>query len=474
MASPGRAQTDPWSCRPPASTAPQPFRPPLRVLFLNCPFGRFFKDLCAYGDRHGFRFERMAFDAADYFEAPSGRRHLFRGTLETWREAIETRLEQGAYDLIILYNDALPMNEVAADCAGALNIPCLTLENGYLRPHWVTLEHGGVNGNSPLMSMPIVPVDPARDSKQADDKIFAHVMADHVRATMLHFTIAILLSPFFPYRPRYYGVPVLRQGIGYAVQYFRRPGRSERAFRDHLAKPRAQQGGRHFLCVLQKPGDTQLRVHSSISDNNSFLRHVLRSFARGAPADAVLAVKSHPYDYGIERTPALFQDLLAEFGLEGRCYYITKMKMHEVMPWADAIVVNNSSVGLEALRQHVPVKALGRSIYNRPGLTFSGPMDAFWQDPGTPDARLVEHLVSLLRRTSQVNGGFYNEEARSILFPNMLRRMEQIHRKAQTQVRPYSADHWAEEPETPEERGRGAHRAARVGASGDDREWTTL
>ncbi len=398
----------------------------LSVLFINCPFGDFFKDLCAFGDTHGVRFERMAFDGGDFFEAPKGRCHLFRGADDQWAPFCLDRLSQGQYDLLVVYNDALPFNRVAVDCARQLKIPYVTLENGYLRPHWVTLEAGGVNGNSSLVGVPIECREGNERSPLDDDVLFEHRMANHVAATMWHFTVAILTSGFFPYRPRYYGVAVLRQGIGYAFQYYRPMSRSEKMFTAQMRAEQNRGSGARFLCVLQKPGDTQLQVHSDISENNVFLGKVLESFAQSAPADAFLAVKRHPYDYGIERTGQFFHETTQRLGIADRCVLLEKMKMVEALDWSDALIVNNSSTGLEALRYNRPVIALGRALYNRPGLTFTGGLDAFWGDPGGVDQGMVEAFVSLLRTRSQVNGGFYSQEARRILFPRLLDRMREV------------------------------------------------
>lgn len=394
-----------------------------RVLFINCPFGRFFDDLCTYGDDIGFRFERIAFDAGDYFEASPGRRHLYRSSRRTWEDFIRDRLKAGRYDLMIVYNDALPFNQAAIACAEETGLPWLTLENGYLRPHWVTLEQGGVNGNSPQLTIPLETNHSTDQSRLEDDILFDHRMAHHVASTMRHFTIAILGSPVFPYRPRYYGTSVMRQAIGYFSEFVRGIDRSERRFLEHLTTDRSSVMGRRFLCPLQKPGDTQLRVHSDISTNNALLEIVLPSFARHAPRDAVLVVKRHPYDYGIEGTKSLFHRMVREFGIEDRCFFVEKTKMYKVMDWADALVVNNSSTGLEGLRKGLPVKALGRAIYNRPGITFEDRLDDFWTHTDTPNQERVACLVGMLRRTSQLNGGFYSPEARAILFPHLIEKL---------------------------------------------------
>ena len=95
--------------------------------------------------------------------------------------------------------------------------------------------------------------------------------------------------------------------------------------------------------ILQKPGDAQLRVHSSYGSNNPFLREACESFAAFAPKDAVLVVKQHPLDYGVERSPRLFASLVKKLNLEGRAYYLRKTSIDIVLDNTDGFVMINST-----------------------------------------------------------------------------------------------------------------------------------
>jgi capsular polysaccharide export protein len=57
----------------------------------------------------------------------------------------------------------------------------------------------------------------------------------------------------------------------------------------------------------------------------------------------------------------------------------------------------------------VPVKALGDAIYNHLGLTFTGDLDAFWQESAhfKVDPSTVRRFIHALVVNSQVNGSFY-------------------------------------------------------------------
>ena len=409
--------------RPDVSSV-SPFRSPqggagARVLFVNAPFGPFFRDLCKAGDKIGVKFERCAFDAGDFVEAPHGRARVFRGKQEQFAHWFRGSLQDAPTDLVVVFNDTLPLNRIAAQEARNLSVPVVSLEQGYLRPHWVTLESGPTNGAASREPASTVP------TSQRQDPILSiePQTLQEIVWTNLHFAVAMAVRVGFRYNARYYGASVLRQMIGYMGEFFRPMGRSERRWRRLAAKRREPF---YCLCILQKPGDTQLVVHSSIRSNNELLERVIASFKAFAPAEMTLVVKRHPYDFGIENTRRHLRRLVGAYGLEGRVFFIERMNLGEVLPKAAAVVLNNSSVGLEALQLGKPVFALGRARYVGKGLASSQDLHAFWRNPPQPDAKAVSSLVAELQCSTQINGGFFSREARRVLTPRLAQRLKDV------------------------------------------------
>jgi hypothetical protein len=71
----------------------------------------------------------------------------------------------------------------------------------------------------------------------------------------------------------------------------------------------------------------------------------------------------------------------------------------------------NSTVGMSALQRGRPTKALGRAVYDLPGLAHQGPLDEFWHAPRPPDATLCRAFRNVIVHATQINGGFYTGEA---------------------------------------------------------------
>jgi hypothetical protein len=69
--------------------------------------------------------------------------------------------------------------------------------------------------------------------------------------------------------------------------------------------------------------------------------------------------------------------------------------------------VINSTTVLSSIHHCVPVKVMGRSIYDIPGLTSQLPLARFWTSPEAPDRELYVHFRNYLLANNQINGNFY-------------------------------------------------------------------
>jgi capsular polysaccharide export protein len=74
------------------------------------------------------------------------------------------------------------------------------------------------------------------------------------------------------------------------------------------------------------------------------------------------------------------------------------------------MVTVNSTSATFALAAGVPVIALGRSVYDLPGLTHQGTLGAFWRDPSPPDAALFEAFRRVVAHACLIAGDFFTRE----------------------------------------------------------------
>ena len=140
-----------------------------------------------------------------------------------------------------------------------------------------------------------------------------------------------------PSIPRIMATLCLRRGVGYVSEYLWRKTNSEQKAVDAIVEHR-RDGKKLFAVILQKPGDAQLRVHSSYGSNNPFLREACQSFAAFAPKDAVLVVKYIRSTTELNGRPVCSERLVKEFNLEGRAYYLRKTSIDIVLDNTDGFV----------------------------------------------------------------------------------------------------------------------------------------
>jgi capsular polysaccharide export protein len=281
------------------------------------------------------------------------------------------------------------------------------VEEGYLRPGWVTFEEGGVNANSPLPRDPdwyreqATDLPPWRDSPAPPENFRRRATED-----VMYTAARLAAAPWYPhYRTHRTRHPL----IEYAGWIGRLAGRrrAERHAAETIATlPRIS--GPVFVFPLQLDGDYQIR-NSPLGGMLPAIEHVVASFARNAVPDAHLLVKLHPLDDGLVDWGRIVRRTAAQFGVAERVMVIDGGAFEAVLPHARAVVTINSTVGMQALARGVPVIALGNAIYKQPGLTIPGTLDDFWQMPVQPDAQLYDAYRRVLAAPCLIPGGFFSE-----------------------------------------------------------------
>ena len=76
-------------------------------------------------------------------------------------------------------------------------------------------------------------------------------------------------------------------------------------------------------------------------------------------------------------------------------------------PLTGDTVTINSTVGVRSIALGRATCALGRAIYDVPGLAWRGGLDAFWREAPPPDPELVEAFIRAIAACLHVRGVFY-------------------------------------------------------------------
>jgi len=391
-------------------------------LIISAPFGPFARELAARLERDGSTCTRVILNAGDLVDW--GRLRgvaLYRGDRLAWRDWLKELVVRRGVTDIVTYGDSSPYTAAAVLLAESLNLPTHVFEQGYFRPDWVTLEHGGVNANSKL------PRDPAwyrshpdREHLPAAEKVGRTTPTAVVRIVAYHAAMYAGV-PFFPRYRAPYQHPALLQALGHCWRLAAQRLSVAEHERRHNTLIAAKQP--LYLVLLQRPGDSQLWRHSEFERVETFLDRVVASFARHAPEDAQLLVRPHPLDHGLDPHEPVIQKLSRCYGVEGRVHYVDHGKLHEILPLMKGAVCVNSTAGLAAVEFGCPTIVLGRAVYDMPGLTHQGGLDSFWRSGETPDPSLYLAFRSILMATTQVNGAYATRRGRNLAVAEAADRM---------------------------------------------------
>lgn len=382
-----------------------------RFLLLQGPCSPFFnvlgKNLLAAGQHVA----KVNFNAGDarywHLNSPWSYRDHASGLLTWYRKLFQRE----GYTDIVLFGDQRPVHRPAIALAETLGIRTHVFEEGYFRPYWVTLERGGVNAHSrlpkdPLWYRRIGPRIPDYGNGKSFPSPFTlrawHDVAYHVAGLRNRFS--------YPGYRTHAPVPAhmeyrayIRRALTIAVTK-----KNNLSAIQNLIYSRTP----FWLLPLQLNSDSQIQHHSPFGHMKEMLEVTLLSFARMCRPDAVLVVKNHPLDSGLEDYPSELADICQRIGLPSRrIVYLESGPLPALLNHARGVVTVNSTVGGSALVHGRPLKALGAAIYDMPGLTYQGDLDSFWRHGKQPDKRLFQWFRNTVIHTTQINGGLYTNES---------------------------------------------------------------
>ncbi len=412
------AFTDAGSLR---GSAPQHAR--RNVLLLQGLMGPLFRRLGRGLIAAGHSVHKVNFNGGDraFWRLPGG--IDYRGSLADWPAALIGIIQGKAITDVVLFGDCRDYHLVAARVCRELGVTLHVFEEGYVRPDWVTLEQGGVNGHSSLprdpdwyrrvaATLPPVPVH---------NRVHSSFRR---RATegLIYNAVDLLSRWHYPHWRNHRPWHPMIEAAGWIRKLLRGKQRKAEAAA-LLARIAAQKPG-YFLFPLQLDSDAQIRMHSDFAGIADALKLVIGSFAAHAPADVRLVIKEHPLDNGVRDWQQEALDVAAGCGVADRVDYLAWGDIETIAQGARGMVTINSTSGTLGLAIGVPVVVLGDAVYDIADITFQGGLDLFWQQPLAPDADTFAAFRRVLIERCLIPGGFFSEAALDKVVHHAIARFE--------------------------------------------------
>lgn len=375
------------------------------LLLLQGPAGPFFARVAQQLRAAGARVTKVNFNGGEdlYYRGPEIVK--FTQPLEHWPAFFEQLATARGIHAVVLFGDCRPLHRAAIERARRLGIDVFVFEEGYLRPDFVTLEKGGVNGHSSIPREPshFDSVQPAREPQHPPIR---HAFIKSAIHTICYASAAALAQKRYPHYRHHRDIRPVAQARLWFQGTVRRAAHT---LRDRALAKRLEAADMppYFFVPLQVHLDSQLG-HSPYATINQFIREVVTAFAEHAPPDHALLLKLHPMDRPYSDYSPDIEALRLEHGLGERLLYADVINLPAALRGARGTIVINSTVGLSSLTHGTPVKCLGRAVYDLPGLTHQGSLAEFFNAPAPVDRALYKRFRQWLLEQNQLNGSVWS------------------------------------------------------------------
>jgi capsular polysaccharide export protein len=383
----------------------------------------FFSQLAAALRQRGHAVRKVNFCGGDLLYGGKGGVFNYTDRAELLREWYQSVTQADSTTDVLMFGDCRAIHLHMHPVSQASGLRVHVFEEGYVRPHWITMERHGVNGRSQLPRDPFWylerrAVTPQHRSAQPTG-YSTYVRAFHDISYRAANTLHKLRFPHYQsHRPKnglveYTGLAMR----ALCVRHYER--HADVVVRELL------DGGRPFyLFPLQLNADSQIVFHSPFSGVRESLEITLRSFARHAPSDSNLVIKNHPLDTGLVDYRRYVHNLARELDIKERVVFIDAGHLPTLLHHARGVVVVNSTTGVSALYHKRPVITLGTAIYDMPGLTWQHGIDLFWENAQPPEWHLYQAFLDYVVHHTQINGDFYTKTGIAMAVKGAVQRLE--------------------------------------------------
>lgn len=406
-----------------------------RILLLQGPAGPFLAELQEGLNAAGHQTLRALFDGGDRLFAGKGPTIRFNGQPEELRAWLGSVLQAHATDTVVLFGDERPIHRAARAEARSRGLDLLCLEEGYLRPGYITAEWHGTNHNSPLVgALGRRASDAGANSTPGQGQVDPMLpparvprgMGPIICAAILQYGARILLSrkrerALFHRLQRPF-LEVMRWGPANLLVKLVRARHDCRV----LQRMQGELAGRYDLVALQVPDDPSLTVGGAGWTSEELIKTVIASFSAAAPPDRHLVFKIHPMGRGHLADAALVRYSARKHGIEGRVHCVYTGPFAPCLRDARGFVTITSTSAISALLHGKVVVALGRSIAGSNGLTLEeGDFprtfpDRFWASEERAPTEAVARFIDLIHAEALVPGDFYHPAGRRIAVQHCL------------------------------------------------------
>lgn len=381
------------------------------VLLLQGPRGPFFWRLKKDLEKAGAKVYKINFNGGDFIFYPKDCVN-YREKIEKFGKFLEKFIDENNIDIVLLFSDHRKHHVIAREVCKKKKVIVGVFEEGYVRPNHITLEPMGVNGFSLLINGNIDFEKLEFPKPQSKNIPVGNPFWHEVLWAVIYYVFANLLRFYFPHYKHhislYFPESIYKEAIPWLLSgvkkylYLLKERKIKRKIFNELK-------GKYFLVPLQVHNDSQILIHSPFSDVKEFIELVIKSFSRHAPKDKYLVFKHHPRDRAYRDYTKFIKNLSQKYNVKDRVFYIHDAHLPTLIDKSIGVIVVNSSVGFQAIDHGKPTIVLGKAIYKKEGLVYTGKLDTFWKEAHKfkIDKEKFKKFKEFLLFYSQMNGSLH-------------------------------------------------------------------
>lgn len=385
-------------------------------LLLQMPCGNFGRELQSSLIEAGHQCTRIVLNGGDLVDALGQPFVSYRKSAAEWPSWIESFATSRSVTDLVCYGDCRPYHCAAIDVLQPLGIRIHVLEEGYLRPNWITCEANGVNGFSELTKVDVGELPDLPDLRPETE--LPSSFLKYCWLGFVYYAVVFLLRPAFPRYHSHRDLGLLLEAGLWLRRWASWPARRSRLRRVYEAISRSKDPV--HLVLLQLNGDSQVKVHSDFGSVVDFARLCISEFAASGVREGLLVIKNHPLDNGFIPLGKLISEEAERQGVADRVLFADGGNLVSLMGRSVTAISINSTACHQALRRCIPTLLVGRAVFNHPEITSDLPMRKFFARHPVKKPEDYHKLIKHMMRTCQINGGFYNREGRAILVPALV------------------------------------------------------
>ena len=394
-----------------------------KILLLQGPVGSFFQRLQDRLNAEGIDAWHVQLNKADRFFNSREKQLRFDAGQDAWPQWLETELKSNRYTCIILFGCERPAHIAARKIAKTLGITVISIEEGYIRPGFISVEKNGNNAASPIAGK--IPAEHISGRKIVEHVNFKKGKALYVYGAA-YYAINRLFNSRHEGELNHRDTPIISECVNW-IRNFAINLVARRRDRKAISDLTQRFEKKYYLVALQVAADSNLKAAALGWCSKRLVRESIASFAKDAPSGTRLVFKIHPMERGHNRLNPFIKEIARSHGVDNRVSIIEVGPLGLLAEHAAGLITINSTSGLSAIYHGTPLLVIGHAIYEHPELAMCsrGKPDfpAFWYKTNVAPHAFRRNYLSWLTDQALEKGDLYNSHGQDIAIEGIIRQI---------------------------------------------------